>query len=179
MQLSTVDGENGGVLGGGVLGGELGGGVLGGVDGGGGSTGGGGGSAGSPNGAAGGGDGEADGGGLLSQKHAKKALVVSTPVWSTSLTRHWPSSPACSYASQMNCADALLSKPLHDVYAHGARGGCSGGGGETGGAGGDGGAGSSGGAGGGVGGGRCAHSTLEQSFRQRSGCVLVSTTHGQ
>ena len=99
----------------------------------------------------GGGDG-GDGGGLLSQKHAKKALVVSCPVWSTSLTRHSPSRPACSYASQMNCADSLSAKPLHDVYAHGASGGCSGGGGETGGVGGDGGAGSSGGSGGVAGG---------------------------
>ena len=102
----------------------------------------------------GGGDG-GDGGGLLSQKHAKKALAASCPVWSTSLTRQSPSRPASSYASQMNCADALLSKPLHDVYAHGASGGCSGGGGgggETGGAGGLGGAGSSGGSGGVAGG---------------------------
>ena len=99
----------------------------------------------------GGGDG-GDGGGLLSQKHAKKALVVSCPVWSTSLTRHSPSRPACSYASQMNCADALLSKPLHDVYAHGASGGCSGGGGGVGGAGGLGGDGSRGGSGGVAGG---------------------------
>ena len=99
----------------------------------------------------GGGDG-GDGGGLLSQKHAKKALLVSCPVWSTSLTRHSPSRPACSYASQMNCADALSSKPLHDVYAQGASGGCSGGGGETGGVGGLGGAGSNGGSGGVAGG---------------------------
>ena len=66
---------------------------------------------------------------MLSQKHAKKALDVSMPVWSTLLTRHSPSRPACTYASQINSADALSSKPLHDVYAHGAFGGCSGGGG--------------------------------------------------